>query len=69
MRIIGGRALVAEELEEINSGRLKIYVTGTVHYKDIFQQDHETEFCSFFNPDEKISPLFLFACSDLNAIR
>lgn len=68
MRVIGGRALDAQELKEINNDQSKIYVTGTVSYEDIFQQTHETEFCAFFNPNENFDPLFLFACSELNTV-
>ncbi|MDP3772255.1 MAG: hypothetical protein Q8Q94_02685 [bacterium] len=69
MRVTDGRALNTEELQQVQSEQLKVYVTGTVRYKDIFQNTHETQFCSFFNPKEKFNPLYLFACSELNVVQ
>ncbi len=69
IRVVGERPLTAEELQRVNSGQLRIYVTGTISYEDVFQQVHETEFCAFFDPREKFQPLYLFPCPELNAVR
>lgn len=68
LTIIGGRPLNKEELQRISNNELKIFVTGTICYKDIFRQSHETEFCAFYKPDAKFKPLFLFACNKLDNI-
>lgn len=69
IRVVGERPLTTEELQRVNSGKLRIYVTGTISYEDVFQRVHETEFCAFFDPGEKFQPLYLFGCPKLSAVR
>ena len=69
VRVVGHRPFNSNELNQINSGQATLYLTGTVIYDDVFQREHQTEFCAFFNPKEQTDPLALEACPNLNVVQ
>jgi hypothetical protein len=44
------RPLTQAEFDELIQGKASLYIFGTVSYKDVFQQVHNTEICSIYDP-------------------
>jgi hypothetical protein len=46
-----GLPLKSQALDDITSGRWRVYMHGRVAYKDIFQHRHWMTYCFYMNPD------------------
>lgn len=46
----GGQRLSAVDLEAIESGKVTLYFYGVVIYRDVFDKQHYTEFCYYYDP-------------------
>jgi len=57
MQVIGnsaGTLFTSDELAGIRNKSLKIYIYGTVKYRDTFGREHLTTFCSDLNPPDDV---------------
>jgi hypothetical protein len=43
----------AQAPKDVESGKTKFSIRGTVTYTDVFQESHTTEVCNFYNPEFK----------------
>jgi hypothetical protein len=43
-------SLNAEQVEAIKARKLLVYLFGDIHYKDIFNKDHTTQYCGIYVP-------------------
>lgn len=54
--------LTEKEVEVVRKKRARIYVFGTIHYRDIFDRKHKTTYCTFYtaehHPNVEFCPWF-----------
>jgi hypothetical protein len=59
--------LTDEEMRQIRTGIIRIYVFGSIWYEDTFHKAHRTDYCFMFNPETSSESTASFiACSDHN---
>jgi hypothetical protein len=59
--------LTDEEIRQIKTGVVRIYLYGSIWYEDTFHKAHTTDYCFMYNPETSTESIASFiACSEHN---